>query len=97
MFILWKYDVKDEFQDDFVRAYRPGGTWSELFELAHGFVGVQLLKGEAGTFLTIDEWRSAADFDAFMTQHHHSYQELDRRTEGWTRREDRIGNFQLLG
>lgn len=94
--IIWRYEVKEEFIDEFVEEYGASGQWARLFGKADGFLGVRLLKGEDGCFLTIDEWRSERDFNTFMSLHRDEYEALDRRTEGWTREELRIGQFHSL-
>jgi len=94
--ILWTYDVREEFIADFVAAYGPAGAWAELFVEAEGFLGVELLRGEDGRYLTIDKWASKADFEAFLAQRRAAYDALDDRTASWTRLEQRIGMFHQV-
>jgi hypothetical protein len=42
-------------------------------------------------YLTIDRWRSEADFTAFLAEHRADYDALDAATEGWTEEEVRLG------
>ena len=50
--------------------------------------------GEALDYLTIDRWRSEADFTDFMTAHSTDYEALDAATEGWTEEEVRMGLWE---
>lgn len=92
--ILWRYQVREAHAEEFEGAYGPEGEWARLFARAEGFVGVELMKGEGGAYLTVDRWRSARDFDAFIALHGSDYQALDARAEGWTSAEERIGLFE---
>ena len=91
--IVWTYDVKPEHAADFERTYASDGDWAVLFSRSAGFLGVELFRGAAGTYLTIDRWRSEGDFEAFLTDHRAAYDALDRSTEGWTNAEQLIGRF----
>ncbi len=94
--IFWTYEVKPEHASDFERTYARDGEWAALFAKSDGFLGVQLFRGSAGTYLTIDRWRSEQDFEAFMAGHRAAYEALDRSTEGWTKAERLVGRFRLL-
>lgn len=91
--IVWRYAVKPEARAEFEAAYGPAGDWAALFARAGGFLGTELLRGEGGTYLTIDRWRARADFDSFLAAHRADYDALDRRAEGWTIEEHKIGSF----
>ena len=94
--ILWRYQVKPEHRADFEAAYGPAGAWALLFARHSGFAGTRLLRGEEDNYLTLDQWRSRADFDAFLAEHEADYRALDASTEGWTRSEERLGLFEPL-
>ena len=93
--ILWEYVVRPGKVEDFIHAYGSEGAWAELFGRAEGFEGVELYRqdGEPARFLTIDRWRSAADFDAFRAKFEPDYYRLDERFAELTLEEDRIGSF----
>ena len=91
--IVWTYDVKPEHVADFERTYASDGEWAVLFSNSEGFHGVELFRGAGGTYLTVDNWRSEGDFEAFLNQHRAAYDALDRSTEGWTDAEHLIGRF----
>ena len=92
--IIWHYDVDPAHMASFEAAYGPRGDWARLFSRSGGFLGLELLRGFGDTWLTIDRWRSEADFEAFIAAYRCDYDQLDRRTEAWTRAERRIGLFR---
>ncbi len=95
--ILWRYWVHPHAVAEFESAYCPDGAWAVLFGRAPGYAGTELIRGADGAYVTIDRWRSAADFDTFLAAHRLDYDALDRATEGWTRSEQRIGLFDTVG
>jgi heme-degrading monooxygenase HmoA len=95
--LIWRYEVKEEARAAFEAAYGPTGAWAQLFARADGFRGTELFRADDGSYLTLDVWRTQADFDAFMTEHKADYEALDRGTEAWTRSEHRIGAYEVLG
>jgi len=95
--LVWRYDVLPESRSAFEETYAPAGAWAQLFARSEGYHGTTLLRGENGDYLTLDIWRSRGDFDAFLAEHRADYEALDRNTESWTRREERIGDYEVLG
>jgi heme-degrading monooxygenase HmoA len=91
--ILWEFRVPSQRRGEFERAYAANGLWAELFTRADGFVGVQLLKctEQDGRYLTVDRWRSCADFQAFQRDFGTEYAALDRRLAAIAEIEVRIG------
>ena len=94
--IVWTYEVKHEYFTAFEQAYAPDGAWAVLFSKSEGFLGVQLFRGNAGIYMTIDSWRSEQDFEAFLAEHVLAYEALDHLTEGWTTSEQLVGRFGLI-
>ena len=94
--IIWRYEVHDAHRAQFEVGYGPTGDWARLFARADGFRGTELLRAADGSYLTLDVWRDKADFDAFLVEHGADYETLDRRTEGWTTHEHRLGEFAVL-
>ena len=94
--ILWTYEVRPEAASDFERSYGPAGDWAALFRRSASYLGTELLRGPDSAYLTIDRWRSAADFDAFMAAHKAAYDALDRATQSWTTKERRLGAWECL-
>jgi heme-degrading monooxygenase HmoA len=94
--ILWSYEVRPAALVDFDRAYGPDGDWALLFRRGEGYLGTELFRGPGGARLTLDRWRSRADFEAFMEAHGADYSALDRATEGWTIEERRLGTWEAV-
>jgi heme-degrading monooxygenase HmoA len=95
--LIWRYEVLEEARPAFEATYGPTGAWAQLFARAEGFAGTELFKAEDGSYLTLDVWRSRADYDRFMAEYAADYEALDRSTERWTASEHRIGEYQVLG
>ena len=93
--ILWRYEVRSELRAAFEESYGPAGEWSRLFARSADFRGTELLRGN-DHYLTIDRWESIEAFAAFMAEHEADYRDLDSRTEGWTRSEMRLGEFETV-
>ena len=95
--LVWRYEVREEARPAFEATYAPTGAWAQLFARADGFRGTELFRADDGSYLTLDIWRSKADFDAFLAEHGADYEALDRSTENWTASEHRIGEYEVLG
>jgi heme-degrading monooxygenase HmoA len=95
--ILWEFVVPPEKVDAFVAAYKSDGAWAKLFAQAEGYLGTELLSSmeaqQEAIFLTIDRWKSAADFTRFHEQFGAEYRALDTQLEGLTVRERKLGMF----
>ena len=93
--ILWEFRVPPDRRDAYETAYGPQGPWARLFAKAAGFIGVELLRctEQAGRYVTIDRWRSRADFEAFKRDFGADYAALDRQLEGMADSETPIGAF----
>ena len=96
--ILWEFLVPPERRAEFERAYAGDGPWAGLFARADGFLGIELLRctEQDGRYLTVDRWRSPADFAAFQRDSAAEYAALDRRLAGLADVETRIGAFDDL-
>jgi len=92
--IIWTYKVRPEHRPAFEATYGPDGDWARLFAHQDGYLGTELLRGEDESYLTIDRWRTQADFDAFLAAHRADYEALDRATERWTVEEVRVGIWE---
>lgn len=93
--ILWEFRVPPDRRAAYEAAYGPDGPWALLFGQAPGFAGVELLRcaEQAGRHVTVDRWRSRADFEAFKRDFGADYAALDRQLEGLADSETRIGAF----
>ena len=95
--IIWRYEVHEPHRAEFEAVYGPTGEWARLFARSEGFRGTELLRAADGSYLTLDVWRAKSDFDVFLAEHGADYEALDRRSEGWTTHEHRLGEFEVLG
>ena len=96
--IVWRFRVSPERRGAFESAYGSSGAWAELFRKQGGYLGTELLadKSDAGEYLTLDRWRSVADFDDFQVRFGEAYRALDADLEGLALEEVRIGAFDRL-
>lgn len=94
--IVWRYRVPPAEVARFEAAYGPSGDWSRLFDTGDGYLGSELVRGEAGEYLTIDRWESAAAAAAFMTAHGDEYRRLDEAMADLTDEEERIFGGSVL-
>ncbi|MCL6728742.1 antibiotic biosynthesis monooxygenase family protein [Sphingomonas hankyongi] len=93
---VWKFRPPDGREDEFAAAYGAESVWAALFRRADGYYGTRLLRpeGEGGWWMTLDHWRSEADFDAFQRQFGDEYRKLDRELEGLSGDEEFVGTFE---
>src|SRR5690348_8788913 len=94
--ILWEFRVAPERRAAFEAAYGPEGDWARLFAQGAGFIAVELLRctDEPGRYVTVDRWRSPADFDAFKREFGTAYEALNVALEQLKASEQRIGAFE---
>jgi heme-degrading monooxygenase HmoA len=97
--ILWEFVVKPDKIDAFVAAYKATGDWAQLFRLADGYEGTELLSSidSPDRFVTIDRWRSLEDFARFQQQFGEQYRTQDKQLEGLTLSEQKLGTFTTWG
>jgi heme-degrading monooxygenase HmoA len=93
--IVWEFTIRQEHREAFERAYGPDGDWAVLFRTAPGYLGTDLLRDNAtpGRYLTIDRWDAAESFTTFKRNSGAAYKEMDRKFEGLTTHEIKIGVF----
>ena len=93
---IWKFRPPEDRVQEFVRAYAEDGRWASLFAKAEGYLGTALLAPAepAGWWLTIDRWRSAADFRAFGRDFGEEYRALDAELEAIAGEEEFVGAFE---
>ncbi len=93
---IWRYQVAPERELEFVKAYGPEGDWAGLFRRGEGYLGTELLRASppAAGYLTLDRWRSAADWRRFLEKHRAAYEELDRRLAPLCQEDVELGNFE---
>jgi heme-degrading monooxygenase HmoA len=94
--IIWRFKPIAGAEARFEAANGPRGTWAELFRTAPGYVRTELLREQGGRYVTIDYWRSLADWDDFTRRRREAYAELDRACEALNETEERIGVFEVV-
>lgn len=96
--IVWRFEARAGREEEFERAYGPGGDWARLFARGEGYLGTDLLRDTAAArrYLAVDRWRGEADYEAFRRQQMAEYAALDRRCEELTEREERVGAFEAV-
>jgi|RhiMetdeSRZDD1v2_1073273.scaffolds.fasta_scaffold3944012_1 heme-degrading monooxygenase HmoA len=94
--ILWEFHVPAERCRAHEAANSPQGPWAQLFGKAAGFIGIELLRctEQAGRYVTIDRWRSRADFEAFKRDFSADYEALHSRFAGVADSETELGAFE---
>jgi heme-degrading monooxygenase HmoA len=65
----------------FERAYGAAGPWAKLFALHPGFERTRLFrhKEDSHVYVTLDVWRSRADYDSFKASYADEYRRLDEQ------------------
>jgi heme-degrading monooxygenase HmoA len=91
----WRYRVDAEHRDEFARRYGPDGDWARLFARAEGYEGTQLLRDarDPSAWLTLDRWRDAAAWQAFLAGHAREYAALDQACDSLTIEEFDLGDY----
>jgi quinol monooxygenase YgiN len=95
---LWRYVVRPESIDEFIRHYGPDGTWVQLFRIGEGHLKTSLLRSQeqSNVFVTIDRWSSRGAFDRFRAQYAGEFERLDQLCSLLTIDEAEIGQFSDL-
>jgi hypothetical protein len=93
--ILWEFQVKSGFEEEFARMYGSDGDWARLFRASGEYRGTRLSRdcGRDGWFYTLDLWESQKSYDLFRQRHAEAYAEIDRRCDAMTLQENFIASF----
>jgi heme-degrading monooxygenase HmoA len=93
---VWKFRPAQGREAEFAAAYSSGGRWAELFQRASGYRGTTLLRpsDSGGSWLTLDRWNSAGDFEAFGQRFGGEYRALDAELKGVAGEEEFVGAFE---
>lgn len=91
---IWEYELRPGAESAFEALYGADGGWTVLFRQHEGYLETELLK-DAGTgrCLTIDRWRSQADYAAFLATAAPRYAELDAEGDALTMAERQVGRY----
>ena len=93
---VWKFRPAEGREDEFAEAYAGDGVWAPLFRRAPGFLDTALLRPTetGGWWLTLDRWKSEADFEVFQRDFGEEYRALDAEMEGVAGDEEFVGTFE---
>ncbi len=95
---IWKFQVNPGKEVEFERAYGPSGDWVQLFCKNGGFLKTELHRDltDHHCYITLDYFKSKADFEALMKQCKDEYAAMDRRYTALTSSEENIGIFEPI-
>lgn len=93
--IVWEFRVRREKEQEFVEQYGPEGSWAQLFRRSGGYIRTELVRDVTDhlRFLTLDYWQTEEEFNDFRERNLAEYQRLDKKFEGLTEKETRLGAF----
>lgn len=95
MVVVWRYRVAAGKAAAFSAAHGPDGPWVQLFSESPDYEGTELLRGEAGVWLTVDRWTSADAYNSFITLHRTDYARIDEACAELTEEEALLGRFEV--
>ncbi|WP_158549244.1 antibiotic biosynthesis monooxygenase family protein [Lysobacter silvisoli] len=91
---IWQYEVRAGAEAEFETLYGADGAWVTLFREHAGYLGTDLLRdADSGRYLSIDRWRSEADYRSFLAADPTRYANLDAQGDALTLSERRIGHY----
>ncbi len=95
---IWMYDVREGCEQDFETLYGPDGGWAQLFRKSGEYLGTDLLcdQGVNGRYVTVDRWTTSESHREFVSAHREEFAALDCKGEELTRKESRIGDFDVV-
>jgi heme-degrading monooxygenase HmoA len=87
---VWRYRVRAERTEEYLRAYGADGAWVALFCRAGGHISTDLLRDatDPSVFVTIDRWESRAAYEAFRKKFADEYLALDSVCSAYTEEEE---------
>lgn len=94
--IFYRYRVHPAQARAFEHAYGPAGPWAKLFARHPGYARTRLFRHreEQGVYVTVDVWKSKADFDEFRQTHAADYRRLDKQLAMLKLEEHLLGYYQ---
>jgi heme-degrading monooxygenase HmoA len=93
--IIWEFRINLRKRRAFERAYGPDGDWAKLFREGKGYLGTELIHDtqQPDRYLTMDYWKSRANYETFKKQNRKMYEIIDQNCEALTTKEVEIGKF----
>ncbi len=94
--ILWEFEVKPGYEEQFEKVYGPEGDWAQLFRTDPNYQETRLLVDSscARTYVTLDFWKAREAYEAFQQRRREDYAALDEKCEAFTVKERHIGSFE---
>ncbi|WP_166210864.1 antibiotic biosynthesis monooxygenase family protein [Cognatiluteimonas telluris] len=94
--VAWSYRVAAGREAAFEALYGASGAWCRLFAASPAYLGTRLLRdaGEPREYVTLDRWRTRADYEAFLQDNREAYAQIDRAGDALTESEARLGSFE---
>ena len=95
---IWEFHVKEEHRTEFEQVYGPEGEWVQLFKKGNGYLDTKLHRDVSNgkRYLTIDYWKSKADYESFRQRYHKEFNLLDKQCESLTEKEIFLGSFSCM-
>ena len=93
--VLWAYRIAPGASATFEALYGPNGDWTQLFRRAPAYLGTELFcdVGDPLRYVTLDRWRTRAEYEAFLHEARDDYAALDARGDALTLEEARLGTI----
>lgn len=93
--IVREFRVKEGAEGDFEAIFGPRGTRNRLLAGAEGYLGCDLIRGDAdrSRYLLVDRWRSPRAFDRFRTRDIDGDDEAAERMHELIEHEREVGDF----
>ena len=90
--VVWTYRIAPGAAVAFEALYGAEGDWARLFRRDPAYLGTELYRDAAdpARYLTIDRWRTRADYEAFLQAARADYAVLDARGDALTLEETRL-------
>ena len=92
--VVFEYEADPAEAAAFEAVYGGDGEWARYFAGAEGYLGTEMLRGADGRYLVIDRWRSASDYDAFLTANAGDYGARNQAASRLWLRERALGRFE---
>lgn len=94
--VLWEFEVKPGYEEQFERAYGPDGEWVRLFRSDPNYLQTRLLRDPSRkqVYMTLDFWKSRESYQSFQDSHQDVYRSIDKACEQFTSTEKSLGQFE---
>jgi heme-degrading monooxygenase HmoA len=94
--IFYRYRIHPSQVLAFEHAYGSTGPWAKLFMRHPGYIRTRLFrhKDEANVYVTVDVWKSKADWDDFRSKNADDYRDLDKKLAMLKLEEHLLGHYE---